>query len=260
MSDQLKQDQADFEDNIFRGRRFSDLQKYLKSVFKCNRYPETMSYKDNKTNEDSQKCKYFKYFFSSVFLASNTIKMKNSYEKRKFNKVNIDQRKIREILTKLQTNNACGPDNVENTILKNLPTLSKSLHIVFQAVINKGCFPAYWKTSEVIPIFKDENRAMIELYRPISSLCNVSKVLEKIILNEIYEIVNSHLNNPQHGFKKHRSVVKPLLLFLDLLYKELGEKEGELYLLYLDFKKAFDGVPRNSLQEKLKSCKLAEIS
>ena len=53
LRDQLKQDQADFEDKIFRGRRFSDLQKYLKSVYKCNRYPETMSYKDYKTNEDS---------------------------------------------------------------------------------------------------------------------------------------------------------------------------------------------------------------
>ena len=103
--------------------------------------------------------------------------MKNSYEKQKFNKINIDERKIKEMLTKLQTNKACGPDDVGNTVLKNLPTLSKSLLIVFQATLNKGCFPAYWKTSEVIPIFKDENRAMIEQYRPISSLCNVSKVL-----------------------------------------------------------------------------------
>ena len=101
--------------------------------------------KDNKTNEDTQKCKYFDDFFSSVFLKSKTIKMNKSYEKQKFNKVNIEERKIKEILTKLQTNKACGPDNAGNTILKNLPTLSKSLHIVFQAAFNKGCVPAYWK-------------------------------------------------------------------------------------------------------------------
>ena len=121
----------------------------------------------------------------------------NSYEKQKFNKLKIDERKIKEILTKLQTNKACGPDNVGNTILKNLPTLSKSLHIIFHAALKKGCSPAYWKTSEVIPIFKDENRAMIEQYRPISLLCNVSKVLEKLIFNEIYEIVKPHLDNSQ---------------------------------------------------------------
>ena len=80
-----------------------------------------MSYTDNKTKEDSQKCKCFNDFFSSVFLKSNTIKTKKSYQKRKFNKVNNDERKIKEILTKIYTNKACGPDNIENTILKNLP-------------------------------------------------------------------------------------------------------------------------------------------
>ena len=120
---------------------------------------------------------------------------------------------------------ACGPDNVGNTVLKNLPTLSKSLHIVFQAALNKGCFPAYWKTSEVIPIFKDENRAMIEQYRPISLLCNVSKALENLIFNEIYEIVKPHLDNSQHGFRRHRSVVTQLPLFLDLLLKNLMTKK-----------------------------------
>ena len=169
----------------------------------------------------------------------------------KFNKVSIDERKIKEILTKLQTNKACGPDNVGNTILKNLPTLSKSLHIVFQAALNKGCFPAYWKTSEVIPIFKDENRAMIEQYRPISLFCNVLKVLEKLIFNEFYEIVKPHLDNSQHGDRRHRSVVTQLLLFLDLLYKEIDDKENELYVLYVDFKKAFDSVPHDRLLEEL---------
>ena len=173
----------------------------------------------NPSRLEIQKCEYNRL---------RTAKMKNSYEKRKFNKVNIDERKIKEMLTKLQTNKAFGPDNVGNTILKNLPTLSKSLQIVFQAALNKGCFPAYWKTSKIIPIFKDENRAIIEQYRPISLLCNV---LEKLIFNEIYEIVKPHLDNCQHRFRRHRSVVTQLLLFLDLLYKELDDRESELYVL-----------------------------
>ena len=80
--------------------------------------------------------------------------MKNSYEQQKFSKVNIDERKFKEILTKPHTNKACGPDNVENTILENLQTLSKLMHIVFQAALNEGCFPAYWKTSEVSQFLK----------------------------------------------------------------------------------------------------------
>ena len=96
---------------------------------------------------------------------------------------------------------------------------------------------------------------MIEQYRPISLLCNVSKVLEKLIFNEIYEIVKPHLDNSQHGFRRHRSVVTQLLLFLDLLYKEL-DKESELYVLYLDFKKAFDSVPHDRLLEKVEELQI----
>ena len=137
-----------------------------------------------------------------------------------------------------------------------MPTLSKSLHIVFQAALNKGCFPTYWKTSEVIPIFKDGNRAMMEQYRPISLLCSVSKVLEKLIFNEIYEIFKPHLDNSQHGIRRHRSVVTQLLLFLDLLYKELDDHESELYVLYLDFKKTFDSVPHDRILEKVEELKI----
>ena len=113
--------------------------------------------------------------------------------------------------------------------------------------------PSSVKQSE---IFKDENRAMIEQYRPISFLCNVSKVLEKLIFNEIYEIVKPQLDNSQNGFRRHMSVVTQLLLFLDLLYKELDDKESELYVLYLDFKKAFDSVPHDRLLEKVEELQI----
>ena len=64
---------------------------------------------------------------------------------------------------------------------------------------------------------------MIEQYRPISLLCNASKVLEKIIFDELYDIVKIKIDESQHGFRKHRSVITQLLLFLDLLYNEIDE-------------------------------------
>ena len=97
----------------------------------------------------------------------------------------------------------------------------------------------------------DENRAIIEQYRPICLLCNVSKVLEKIIFDELYDIVKIKIDESQHGFRKHRSVITQLLLFLDLLYNEIDEKENELFVLHLDFKKAFDSVPHDLLLQKI---------
>ena len=71
---------------------------------------------------------------------------------------------IAKVLTKLQTNKACGLDRIGNTVLKNLPSSSKSLILIFKTALNKGFFPSYWKITEVIPIFREQNRAMIEEY------------------------------------------------------------------------------------------------
>ena len=101
--------------------------------------------------------------------------------------------------------------------------------------------------------FKDENRAMIEQYRPISLLCSVSKVLEKLIFDEPYEIVKTKLEESQHGFRRHRSVVTQMLLFLDLLYNEFDEKDNEIFVLYFDFKKAFETVPHDLLINKVEN-------
>ena len=131
--------------------------------------------------------------------------------------------------------------------------MSKSLFLIFKTALNKGFFPSYWKISEVEPIFKDENRALIEQYRPISLLCSVSKVLEKLIFDELYEIVKTKLEESQHGFRMHRSVVTQMLLFLDLLYNEFDEKDNEIFVLYLDFKKAFDTVPHDLLINKVEN-------
>ena len=161
--------------------------------------------------------------------------------------------KIKKILSKLQTNKACGPDRIGNTVLKNLPALSKSFFLIFKTALNKGFFPSYRKISEVVPIFKDENRALVEQYRPISLLCSVSKVLEKLIFDELYEIVKTKLEESQHGFRMHRSVITQMLLFLDLLYIEFDEKDNEIFVLYLYFKKAFDTVPHDLLINKVEN-------
>ena len=248
----MLEDQTEYEEKVFKGRQFSDVQKYLRSVYKNNRFPETMKYKKQTSNDDATKAKYFSDFFSSVFNKTDQISEKQSYEKQLFNKINIDETKIKQILKKLRTNKARGPDKIGNRILKNLPALSKSLLILFQTALSKGFFPTYWKISEVVPIFKDDDKSSVEQYRPISLLCNISKVLEKLIYDELYEIVKQKLDNSQHGFRKQRSVVTQMLMFLDHLYSCYDTEDKELYVLYLDFKKAFDSVPHQPLLNKIK--------
>ena len=113
-----------------------------------------MKYKKQTSNDDATKAKYFSDFFSSVFNKTDQISEKQSYEKQLFNKINIDETKIKQILKKLRTNKARGPDKIGNRILQNLPALFKFLTILFRTAISKGFFPTYWKISEVVPNLK----------------------------------------------------------------------------------------------------------
>ena len=87
---------------------------------------------------------------------------------------------------------------------------------------------------------------MVSNYRPISLLCIVSKVLEKIIYKHT---INFFSDNHQFGFIPGRSSLQQLLLFV----KELiiaKENSHEVDTIYVDFKKAFDRVPHSTLLRK----------
>ena len=52
-------------------------------------------------------------------------------------------------------------------------------------VFNTGIFPERLKLAKVIPVFKKGDSKLINNYRPISLLPVISKVLEKIIANQL---------------------------------------------------------------------------
>ena len=120
-----------------------------------------MSFGNNQAHND-EKSNFFNKFFCSVFARDYQLNANQNYENNVHNKLVITEKQIVQILSKLDTSKACGPDNIGNLILKNLPSLSKSLYLVFKIVIAKGFFPTYWKISEVVPIFKDANNSQIE--------------------------------------------------------------------------------------------------
>ena len=97
-------------------------------------------------------------------------------------------------------------------------------------------------------------------YRPISLLCNTSKVFKKVMFNELYDIVKTTLHNTQHGFRRNRSVVTQMLLFLNNLYNKFDGIEEELLVLYLEFKKPSIGIHMTSCYRKLKCQALAITS
>ena len=53
--------------------------------------------------------------------------------------------------------------------------------------LQEGVFPDEMKIANVIPLFKSEDPQMLDNYRPVSVLCALSKVFEKIMY---YRLLN----------------------------------------------------------------------
>ena len=92
------------------------------------------------------------------------------------------------------------------------------------------------------------DKPLVSNYRPISLLCIISKVLERIIYNHLstFFLGQNLIYISQFGFRKHHSTTQQLLLYLDRVHKSLNIN-ARCDVIYLDFRKAFDSVPHNEL-------------
>ena len=95
-------------------------------------------------------------------------------------------------------------------------SLSHSIYQIFSKTIQTRRFPDYWKVAIISPIHKKDNKSDIEIYRPVSLLCIVSKMIERIIFRRLYEHLSPMFHSSQHGFRKNKSTVLQLLTFLQI--------------------------------------------
>ena len=150
---------------------------------------------------------------------------------------------IKTAILKLDVNKSLGPDHISNALLKNVgDSLPRSLNMIFNLLANKAVFPAKRKVSVVVPIFKgDKHNASI--YRPISFLSAVSKLLEKLIFDKISPVVYSNLSPNQHGFRPKRYTISNLSDFFHHLYTQTDSPNCSiLTAFHIDFYKAVDKV------------------
>jgi hypothetical protein len=130
--------------------------------------------------------------------------------------------------------------------------ISSPLSHIFNISLREGVFPQKLKLCRVIPIFKAGNALDCDNYRPISLLCSISKVLEKIVAQKLIShlLDNDLLYAHQYGFLPNRSIDHNLLQIVNYITKALDE--GNFCIeVFLDLKKAFDVCSHKILLKKI---------
>ena len=116
---------------------------------------------------------------------------------------------VYHILHGLSSNKATGVDKISSKIIKiAAPAISDSLTYIFNQAITLSLFPHEWKTARVIPLYKNGQRNLPGNYRPISVLPVISKIMERILYDQLYNYLTKFelLSDCQFGFRKFHSI------------------------------------------------------
>ena len=109
---------------------------------------------------------------------------------------------VRKLLKKLKASRSTSVDELYSYAVKlSADYIAEPLHHIITLSLMQGKFPAGWKYTKLIPLHKKLSKLEMSNYRPVAILSPLSKVLEKIIYNQIYSyFTNNKLFHPNlHG-------------------------------------------------------------
>lgn len=167
----------------------------------------------------------------------------------------ISPEQTAKLIKSRKNQKSSAKNQISNFILKKLPqAFILFLTIILNNCLNISYFPSYWKHATVIPIPKGCSPSTDHsLYRPISLLSAMSKILELVIkeklLNHIHSISASHPY--QFGFSQMKSTSHAITFLSENIHSAAGKKLPTL-AVSIDLQKAFDTVWINGLIFKLK--------
>ena len=150
---------------------------------------------------------------------------------------------------------ARGEDGIpQSVIAKSLPTIGHLLVKIFNTSLASNTFHVVWKKAQLIPLKKKSAPSSPSDFPPIALLSFISKVLEKLVHDQLVEFVSrNEISDPlQAGFRKHHSTATALLKLTEDIRTGFDRRLTTIALLF-DFSKAFDKISHTTLLRKLSS-------
>ena len=159
----------------------------------------------------------------------------------------ISRGEIRTALTQLKNAKAPGVDNIPPEAFKEGgPCTLEALHRILNFVWEKDVIPDDWKRGLLVKLAKKGDLSLCSNWRGIMFLSIPGKVLTRVILNRMKVAVDEALRDEQAGFRKDRPCIDQIAT-LRIIVEQAIEWSSPMYLLFMDFEKAFDFLDREAM-------------
>lgn len=169
------------------------------------------------------------------------------------NSIHLTDTDIETAIDKLKNEKSPDSDGIQAEMIKYakntlLPILTK----LFNEIIRTQQIPTQWQESTIILLHKKGNHNDINNYRPISIISTLYKLFSKTLYNAMKKSLNDNQPKEQAGFREGYSTSDHLQTINQLIEKH-NEFKKPLYLLFIDFTKAFDTVEHNYIWTALRN-------
>ena len=132
-------------------------------------------------------------------------------------------------IKKLAKKTSKGPDGIPcNILLSSIKAIESPILHCINHSFSLGIFPDCLKTALVIPLYKKKDRTDCTNYRPVSLLNSMSKIIEKILYNRIYDFVGDRLCPNQFGFRPNLSTQDLLCYALEAIARNLNSMSNAI--------------------------------
>lgn len=161
---------------------------------------------------------------------------------------------FRTAIAGVKLRSAGGIDDVSNRIIAELPKEAFDLlRELFRLCLEAGFFPSRWKDTLLFPIPKKKEVLKATDLRPISLLCNLGKLMERVLQSQLVDIIDDDLGilpKAQTAFLRREGTH----IHLTTVPQRIREciNNGKFCTgLFFDIKKAYNSVWHDGLVSKL---------
>jgi hypothetical protein len=154
---------------------------------------------------------------------------------------------------------AVGTDNIPCELIKygGEKLHSKLLHVM-NNIKSMNSYPSSWYIDRCMLLHKGGKKDSLDNYRTISIGQSTQKIFSTIIQTRVLDFIESKglLGQIQNAFRPNRGTIDHLFTLTHIIENQLG-KNRNLYIAFIDLRKAFDRVWRPGLLAALIKEKIA---
>ena len=154
----------------------------------------------------------------------------------------------------LKPNKSSGYDSISNEMILCLIEVQPELLVkLFNRIFDTNTKIKQWSLSVITPIFKNGTKSDPNNYRGISLLSCLGKLFSAILNQRLlgYASEKKNLNTEQLGFLSGNRTSDAHIILNTLIQSYCHTNGKKIFACFIDFKKAFDTIPRDILFTKL---------